>query len=88
MFKNKDKTDEIEIEMVLLRTTNNNYELDLIKNLLEDADIPYLIKERGIGSYMRMISGDSMYGTDIYVQKDLLEKAESVLDEFPWEEME
>lgn len=86
MFKNKDKADEIEI--ALLRTINNNYELELIKNLLEDADIPYLIKERGIGSYMRMISGDSMYGTDIYVQKDLLEKAESVLDEFPWEEME
>ena len=87
MFKNKDKTDEIEIEMVLLRTTNNNYELDLIKNLLEDADIPYLIKERGIGSYMRMISGDSMYGTDIFIEEKLLEKAESILDEFPWEEI-
>lgn len=85
MFKNKDKTDEI--EMVLLRTTNNNYELDLIKNLLEDADIPYLIKERGIGSYMRMISGDSMYGTDIFIEEKLLEKAESILDEFPWEEI-
>lgn len=87
MFKKKDSTKD-EVEMVLLRTTNNNYELDLIKNLLEDADIPYLIKERGIGSYMRMISGDSMYGTDIYVQKGLLEKAEGVLDEFPWDEIE
>ena len=86
MFKNKDKADEIEI--ALLRTINNNYELELIKNLLEDADIPYLIKERGIGSYMRMISGDSMYGTDIFIEEKLLEKAESILDEFPWGEME
>lgn len=85
MFRNKDKSDEI--EMVLLRTTNNNYELDLIKNLLEDADIPYLMKERGIGSYMRMISGDSMYGTDIFIEEKLLEKAEAILDEFPWEEI-
>ena len=83
MFRNKDKSDEI--EMVLLRTTNNNYELDLIKNLLEDADIPYLMKERGIGSYMRMISGDSMYGTDIFIEEKSLEQAEAVLDKFPWE---
>jgi hypothetical protein len=86
MFKKKSKSEEI--EMVLLRTTNNNYELDLIKNLLEDANIPYLIKERGIGSYMRMISGDSMYGTHIFIEGKLLEKAETVLDEFPWEELE
>lgn len=87
MFKKKDSTKD-EVEMVLLRTTNNNYELDLIKNLLEDAGIPYLIKERGIGSYMRMISGDSMYGTDIFIEERLLNKAEATLDEFPWEKIE
>ncbi len=72
-----------DFEMVLLKTASNNYELDLMKDLLDEHKIPYIIKDRGIGGYMRIISGGSLYGTDILVEKSLFEKAKAILDEFP-----
>lgn len=71
-------------EMVLLKTANNNYELELMKNLLDEHNIPYIIKERGSGGYMRIVSGASLYGTDILVEKSMFEKAKTILDAFPW----
>lgn len=92
MFKKKHDTQKEnqsdEFEMILLKTTSDNYELDLIKNLLDDQNIPYVLKDQGIGGYMRIISGDSLYGTDIFVEKALFEKAKTILDEFPWEDTE
>lgn len=73
------------IELVLLRSTNDDYQLNLIKGLLKDADIPYIIKERGSGGYMKIIGGISVFGTDIYVDKTTFEKAEEILDSFQWE---
>lgn len=72
-----------DFEMVLLKTVSNNYELDLMKDLLDEHKIPYIIKDRGVGGYMRIISGASLYGTDILVEKSLFEKAKAILDEFP-----
>lgn len=76
-----------EINTVLLRTTNNNLELNLIKELLEQNEIPYIIKDHGIGGYMRIISGDSIYGTDILVEESIIERAESLINDFPWEDL-
>lgn len=70
------------IELVLLRSTNDNYQINLIKGLLEDANIPYIIKERGSGGYMKIIGGISVFGTDIYVDKTTVEKAEEILGTF------
>lgn len=81
MTKNKD-----DLEIVLLRSTNNNYELDLIKTLLEENQIPYILKEKGSGQYMRIIGGASIYGTDILVEKSLFEKANNILEEFSLED--
>lgn len=68
------------VELVLLKTANNNFELDMIKGLLEDNEIPYLLKEKGIGSYMKIIAGSSIYGTDIYVDKSVHEKALEIIN--------
>lgn len=76
-----------EINTVLLRTTNNNIELNIIKELLEENQIPYIIKDHGIGGYMRIISGDSIYGTDILVEESVIERAESLINEFPWDDL-
>lgn len=76
-----------EINTVLLRTTNNNIELNIIKELLEQNEIPYIIKDHGVGGYMRIISGDSIYGTDILVEESVIERAESLINDFPWEDL-
>ena len=71
-----------ELEIVLLKTVSSNYELNLTKNLLDEYNIPYIIQDHGIGGYMRIIGGDSLYGTDILVEKSTFEKAKDVLDKF------
>ncbi|WFA10161.1 DUF2007 domain-containing protein [Tissierella sp. Yu-01] len=68
------------VELVLLKTANNNFELDIIKGVLEDNQIPYLIQEKGIGSYMKIITGNSIYGTDIFVDKSVYETARNIID--------
>lgn len=87
MFKKKkdqgDNTDK-DIELVLLRTIGNEYELSVIKSLLEDNDIPYIIRDHGIGGYMRIVAGGSWNSTDILVEKSSLELSLKLLDEFPW----
>jgi len=79
------KKDELdEIELVLLKNVNNNFELGLIKSILEDNHIPYIIKDSGTGGYMRIISGDSLYETEVLVEKSTFEKANSIIAGFPW----
>lgn len=75
---------EDEIELVLLRTTSDNFEFNLITGLLEEADIAFIIKERGSGGYMKIIAGNSLYGTDIYVEESTFERAEDILSSFEW----
>ncbi|MSS43201.1 DUF2007 domain-containing protein [Anaerosalibacter bizertensis] len=48
--------------------------LKLIKDLLDQHKIPYIIKDRESGDYMKIYSGFSIYGTDILVEKSLLKK--------------
>lgn len=81
----KEKSED-KVELVLLRSTNDNYQLNLIKALLEDSDIPFIIKECGSGGYMKIIGGISVFGTDIYVDKITLKKAEELLQGFEWGE--
>lgn len=80
------KNHEDDIEMVLLKTVYNSVELNFIENLLDENNIPYILKDQGSGGYMRIYSGFSIYGTDIFVEKSMLEKAQSIIDEFPWDE--
>lgn len=77
---------EDEFELVLLKTITNNYEQDLIINILEDNEIPCIIRDHGIGGYMRVIAGNSIFQTDILVAKTMYEEAKQILDELPWSE--
>ena len=65
-----------------LTTAHDNVELSIIRSILEGEMIPYSIKERGSGGVMRVIAGYSMYGTDIFVPTELLEKATELLDAY------
>lgn len=49
----------------------------VIESLLRDAEIPYIIKDRG-GS-LPIITGSPMLGADIFVKKDDLAAAEELI---------
>ena len=53
--------------------------LGIVRGLLEDENIPYLVRERGTGSAMRIITGFSLYGTDVYVPTDAYETAKALV---------
>lgn len=88
MFKKTDKNESKDIELVLLKTVNNNVEFDITKSILEDNDIPYIIKDEGIGGYMRIISGDSIFKTDILVERTAYDDAKELLDQITFIETE
>ncbi len=80
----QNKSDDI--ELVLLKSVGSGQELNMIKSLLDENDIPYIIKDHGVGGYMRIITGSSLYGTDVLVEKSTFERAKALLDEFIWNE--
>lgn len=90
MFWKKDESQNEgqndDFELVLLKTITNNYELELIKNILEDQQIPCIVRDHGVGGYMRVIAGTSMFQTDILVAKSMYEQAKEIIEELPWSE--
>lgn len=69
-------------DLELLTTAHDDVELSILCDILEGEDIPYIKNDRGSGGALRIISGYSMYGTDILVPKDALEHAREVLDAY------
>ena len=53
--------------------------LGIVRGMLEDESIPYLVRERGTGSAMRILTGFSLYGTDVYVPTEALETAKALV---------
>lgn len=53
--------------------------LGIVRGLLEDENIPYLVRERGTGSAMRILTGFSMFGTDVYVPTGAYEIAKGLV---------
>lgn len=76
-MKKQEKKNE---EPVLLTTVSSNYQLGLIKSILEENHIPCLMQERESGGYMRIYAGGSIFGTDIYVAPDNLEMAKELIE--------
>lgn len=86
MSRNNDKYNEKnkDLELVVLKAINDEYELNLTKSLLEDNNIPFIVKDYGSGGYMRIIGGSSMYRTEILVEESMFGEAKAILDEvFP-----
>ena len=66
-------------EVVLLTTVYDIAMLGMVRGLLEDEGVPYLVHERATGSAMRIMTGFSMYGTDIFVPKAAEEVARDLI---------
>ena len=66
----------------LLTTVYDNVELSILRSVLEGENVPYMTRERGSGSSVRIIAGYSMFGTDIFVPKAVFERAQEVLEAY------
>ena len=66
-------------EVSHLMTVSDVAVLGIVRGMLEDESIPYLVRERGTGSAMRIITGFSLFGTDVYVPTDALETAKALV---------
>ena len=66
-------------DLELIATVYDNVRKSIVESLLRDAGIPCVIKERGAGGVTNIIMGFSIYGADIYVEKERLEEADAVL---------
>ena len=52
----------------------------IIESLLDEADVPFYIKDGGAGGYIKVLMGKSMYGTDIYVDRRDFDDAKELID--------
>lgn len=68
--------------MEVLATAQNEVELAVLRSILEGEEIPFLQKDRGCGSAMRILTGYAMHGTDLYVFCEDLERAKEVLEAY------
>ena len=66
----------------LLTTVHDGVELSIVRSILEGENIPYRTRERGSGNVVKVIAGYSMFGTDVFVPKELLESARELLDAY------
>ncbi|WP_130808280.1 DUF2007 domain-containing protein [Senegalia massiliensis] len=89
MFKKKDtkkKNDTNKISLVVLKTVSNNIEMSMITGILDDNNIPYIIKDHGAGGHMRIISGDSIpFITDILVDEAIYKRANEIINQITFE---
>lgn len=63
-----------------LLSVGTNIEADMIESLLRANDIPVLRKYREAGGYLMVMMGGTVYGVDIYVPEDLLDKAREAVE--------
>ena len=68
-----------DVNIIKLRSISNEIELGMIKEILDDNNIPYIIKNHGSGSYMRIITGGSSFVTDIMVKLSDFDKSDNLL---------
>lgn len=64
----------------LLTTVYQKNEAAMLGALLEDSGIPYFIKERGNGGYLKIYMGYTIFGEEIYVNENQYEQAKELVD--------
>ena len=77
-------TDGDEVE--LLMTVNDEAILSIVRGMLEEENIPYLVRERN-GAAMTLIVGFAMCGADIFVPAEALAKAKELIAGIEGEEV-
>lgn len=66
----------------------NTYEAQRLSDILKAAGIRSILQEAGAGGYMKVAAGISVFGTDIYVDEEDMDRARQILREELGEAME
>ena len=74
-----DRVSHHDEELALLTTVHDPIRRAIVESILRDAEIPYLIKERGSGSAVSLIAGYSVMGSDFFVRADDAETAKILI---------
>ena len=64
----------------LLTTVYDQGELAVVRSILEAENIPYLVRERGSGSVVKIVTGFTMYGTDVFIPSAEMERARELME--------
>ena len=83
-----DRVSNHDEELELLTTVYDPTQLMIIESILRDAEIPYLLKDRGAGTSVKVILGYSLFGTDVFVLKEHLDLAAELITPPEGEESE
>lgn len=70
---------DVQIQEKLLISTDS-MQSQMIIALLKEANIPYVVRDRGAGGWIKIGLGFSVFGTDIYVAEDDYDKAKELVD--------
>ena len=68
------------INILKLKRVSNEIELGMVKGILDDNGIPYIVRDRGPVGYSRVITGGSHFGADIMVGEADFQKAKDLLE--------
>ena len=68
------------MEEKALISSNNEYLINQITDLLKDNEIPYIIRTEGTGNYRRITYGRTSEMTTIYVSNEDLDRASKVIE--------
>ncbi|WMJ85590.1 putative signal transducing protein [Anaerocolumna sp. MB42-C2] len=66
---------------IKIKSVANDIDAELLINLLQNNNIPCFKKSKGAGGYMNIYMGYSIFGEDIYVDKEDYTRAMDILSE-------
>lgn len=70
------------METVKIYNAADVFEVDRVKELFRENNIECYVSEAGVGGYLAIQQGFSMYGKDIYVLKEDEDKAKVLIEKF------
>ena len=74
------KEEKQEIKLKLLTTVSDFTESQMIVGLLKDEGIPVLVKDLGLGGFMKVTMGYTVFGRELYVSEADFERAAELRD--------
>ena len=66
-------------DLSLLRSFHDDVSLTMAEQVLRDEGIAFVKKDRGSGAAVRIVTGFSMYGTDLFVAPGDLARASELM---------
>ncbi|MBQ7171812.1 MAG: DUF2007 domain-containing protein [Clostridia bacterium] len=69
-------------DVAYLCTADDSVSADLLRSLLSDAGIPSMIKDRTFGGTLRVLSGFTGCGCDLFVGREKLDEARELVEAY------